>query len=79
MSGLSICRDCPMITHLFFADNNLLFCKANSQVEILHLYEVALGKKINIDKSSIFFSANTEEKKKNETLNFLGPMQDSRQ
>ena len=83
MSGLSICRDCPTITHLFFADNSLLFCKANSQecqqlVEILHLYEVALGKKINIDKSSIFFSANTEEKKKNETLNFLGPMQDSR-
>ena len=73
-----------MITHLFFADNNLLFCKANSQecqqlVEILHLYEVALGKKINTDKSSVFFSANTEEEKKNETLNVLGPMQDSRQ
>ena len=31
ISGVSICRGCPKITHLFFADDNLLFCKANSQ------------------------------------------------
>jgi len=41
------------------------------------LYEVASGQKINTDKSSVFFCANTTEEKKNETLNILGLMQDS--
>lgn len=29
MSGITISRGCPMITHLFFADDNLLLCKAS--------------------------------------------------
>ena len=62
ISGVSICRGCPRITHLFFVDDSLLFCKANGQechhlIEILQLYEAASGQKINADKSSIFFSA----------------------
>ena len=72
-----------MISHLFFADGSLLFCKVSSQecqhlIDILHLYEAALGQKINTDKSLVFFSANTPEEKKIETLDILGPMQDSR-
>ncbi|KAL0012182.1 hypothetical protein SO802_007290 [Lithocarpus litseifolius] len=50
LSGVSICRGCPMVTHLFFADDSLLFCKASSQecqklVEILKHYENASGQK----------------------------------
>ena len=82
MSGLSICRGCLMISHLFFTDDNLLFCKVSNQecqhlIDILQLYEAASGQKINTDKSSVFFSANTPKEKKVETLDILGPMQDS--
>ena len=31
LNGVLICRGCPMVTHLLFADNNLLFCKASRQ------------------------------------------------
>ena len=41
------------------------------------MYEAASGQKINADKSSVFFSANTAEEKRNEILMILGPMQDS--
>lgn len=67
-----------MMTHLFFADDSLLFCKANTQecqklIEILKLYEVALSQKINIDKSSIFFSHNTPQQLRDDVFNTLGP------
>ena len=72
-----------MISHLFFADDSLLFCKVSSQkcqhlIDILRLYEAASGQKINTNKSSVFFSVNILEEKKIETLDILGLMQDSR-
>ena len=83
LSGISICRGCPMVTHLFFADDSLLFCKASTQecqnlMAILDLYEAAFGQKINADKSSIFFSTNTPSELKDEIMEVMGPMQDSK-
>ena len=83
INGISIGRGCPFLTHLFFTDDSLLFCKANVQecqklVDILNCYEVASGQKINTDKSSVFFSPNTPQGRKDCILNILGPMQDSR-
>ena len=31
INGFSICKRGPKLTHLFFVDDSLLFCKANSQ------------------------------------------------
>ena len=81
LNGISICRGCPMITHLFFANDSLLFCKASRQecqklTDILELYEAASGQKINADKSLVFFSHNALSGLKNEVLEILGPMQD---
>ena len=83
INGISIRRGCPLITHLFFADDNLLFCKAKVQechalVSILNKYKEALGLKINTDKSSVFFSPNTPQDLKESILDILGPKQDSR-
>jgi len=83
LSGISVCRNSPSITHLFFADDSILFCKASSDEcqelkLILQMYENASGQKINTEKSSIFFSPNTSQNTKDAIFSILGPMNDSR-
>lgn len=63
MHGLKICRNAPSISHLFFADDSLIFFKASvDECEVLKdiftRYELASGQKINFDKSSVSFSHN---------------------
>ena len=64
--GLSLCRQGPKITHLFFADDCLLFCKAKKKEcqiihQLLHWYNSASGQLVNKDKTTLFFSRNTPE------------------
>jgi hypothetical protein len=56
----------PRLNHLFFADDNLLFCKATSSdwgrlSQLLEYYEKASGQLLNKEKTSIFFSRNTSQ------------------
>jgi len=75
--GFSLCRSGPKTTHIFFADDTLLFCLAKMgdlQViqDILQLYEKASGQKINRNKTMVFFSKATNEGRKEEVKDFLG-------
>jgi len=55
-----ICQTGPKVSHLFFADDSILFCQAKEEecqkiLDILAIYERRSGQKINKDKTNIFF------------------------
>lgn len=77
MEGISICRGAPSISHLFFADDNIIFCKATIEEckalqKTLQIYEQALGQQLNQAKTSMFFNSNTAEEIKNEIKSRFG-------
>lgn len=65
IKGHKIIKNAPSITHLLFADDCLVFCEANSQannnlVKFFSDFGKALDQLINLNKSEVFFSANTD-------------------
>uniref|UniRef100_A0A803P795 Reverse transcriptase domain-containing protein n=1 Tax=Cannabis sativa TaxID=3483 RepID=A0A803P795_CANSA len=62
--GCKVANGAPKVSHMLFADDNYLYCKATLQEanqirELLHQFECASGQKVNLGKSSIFYSTNT--------------------
>lgn len=61
LHGAKTSRNGPEISHILFANDSLLFTRANRHeyqiiVDILNQYEVTSGKKINYEKSEVSFS-----------------------
>ncbi|GJU27805.1 hypothetical protein Tco_1166426 [Tanacetum coccineum] len=66
LSGMKMARECPVISHIFFADDSLFFLKAsinecNKLISILDKYCAASGQSINFSKSAAIFSPNTSQ------------------
>ena len=77
LKGLQTSRMGPWVSHLFFADDSLLFGKASlaeSQkfMEILKLYEESSGQQLNREKTTIFFSSTTLPATHQAILDFWG-------
>ncbi|KAA3478765.1 Retrovirus-related Pol polyprotein LINE-1 [Gossypium australe] len=74
-----ICLSCsgPSVSHLFFADDLVIFCKAQMDQarfleNIVSLFCEISGHKISVRKSNIFFSKNTEDETRNQISQLFG-------
>ncbi|XP_070677810.1 uncharacterized protein [Malus domestica] len=63
LSGVQLNQHGPTISHIFFADDTLIFLKADqvncrNLVKLMKVYCDALGQLVNLNKSSVFFGTN---------------------
>ena len=77
MEGITVCRGAPCLSHLFFTDDSIIFCKAtigecNAIQRILGVYEQASSQQLNRTKTTLFFSKNTPDEIKEEINNRFG-------
>ena len=75
--GIVVCRQAPLVSHLLFADDCVVFGKASKEegfrlLKILEVYEKESGQKLNREKTSLFFSKNTSVEVKEEVKDMFG-------
>ncbi|CAM8965691.1 unnamed protein product [Rhodiola kirilowii] len=77
IKGIKICRGAPIITHLMFADDCMMFFKASRDSlswirSILRRYEMVSGQKVNLLKSEVVCSKNVPETYRMELTDIMG-------
>ena len=81
--GFAAAKNGPRISHIFFADDSSICCRAKKGdcqevLRILTVYKHASGQEVNLDKSGLMFSKNTVETDKimvREVLGICRPME----
>lgn len=76
IQGVSIATNAPAISHLLYADDNIVFCRAKPNeaktvMDILNHYQEISGQKINLDKSEMIFSPNISQTYKHQIQTYL--------
>ena len=76
LKGIKVAPSAPMVSHLLFADDSLLFFKAHREnaqeiLDILNIYCRASGQQVNMDKSSIHFAKGCRQNIREEIMNLL--------
>lgn len=77
LNGVQMSLNGPVISHIFFTDDTLIFLKADKKnctnlVQLLNEYRLASGQAVNIQKSNVFFSANISTDVSVELMAILG-------
>ena len=77
IKGYSPCRNNPCLTHILFANDSLLFCRAtieecNQALDILDVYGKCSSQQINRSKTTIFFSKSMKVESRNQIKLALG-------
>lgn len=65
LHGIKLCRGALTISHLLFADDCFLFCRATKKetstlINIPNIYGIAFGQLTNFQKFEVFFSSYTK-------------------
>lgn len=77
LAGIRMKRKCPIVSHLLFTDDSLVFLEATPKYcsnfwDLISCFSKASGLEVNSQKSSLFFSPNTLTDTRNEIKVLLG-------
>lgn len=78
-----MCNGAPRVFHLFFADDNILFARANVQecsviTDIINKYERASGQNLNLSKMGVAFSKRVSIARRAKIIETLGVREEHR-
>uniref|UniRef100_A0A803QF26 Reverse transcriptase domain-containing protein n=1 Tax=Cannabis sativa TaxID=3483 RepID=A0A803QF26_CANSA len=77
LKGCKVANGAPIISHLLFADDSYIYCRANEReasnvLRLLQIFELASGQSVNFSKSSVFFSTNISDAMRTRLCGILG-------